>query len=108
MSSKNGSSVHGLLTDADSVDDDMELIDLQNKTGTGVEVSFNGKKSSYNNKYPHPSILAKDSENVFRLFSNHINHCYCMLLDVSFHYPEQPVEKVTTRPLPCSTCTCTI
>jgi hypothetical protein len=64
MSSKNGSSVHGLLADADSVDDDMELIDLQKKTGTGVEVSFNGKKSTHIIKYPRPSSLATDDNNV--------------------------------------------
>lgn len=64
MSSKNGSSVHGLLTDADSVDDDMELIDLQKKTGTGVEVSFNGNKSTSNIKHPCPPILALDNDSI--------------------------------------------
>lgn len=44
LSSKIGSSVHGLLADADSIDDDMELVDLQKKTESGVEVSFNGNK----------------------------------------------------------------
>ena len=102
MSSKNGSSVHGLLTDADSVDDDMELIDLQKKTGSGVEVSFNGKKSSILISNTHillflKLILITSS----RIFSDHYFN-YCMLLDVSFHYPEQPVEKVTTCPLLCS------
>ena len=43
MSSKNGNSAHGLLTDADSVDDDLELVDLQKHTESGVEVSFNGE-----------------------------------------------------------------
>jgi hypothetical protein len=107
MSSKNGSSVHGLLTDADSVDDDMELIDLQKKTGSGVEVSFNGKKSTSDIKYPHTSILAININNTLTHFSDRYFN-YCMLLDVSFHYPEQPVEKVTTCHLICSTCACTI
>lgn len=44
LSGKNGSSVHGLLTDADSIDDDMELVDLHKKSESGVEVSFNGNK----------------------------------------------------------------
>jgi hypothetical protein len=98
---KSESSMHGLLTDEQEADDNIELLAMRNAKGVGVDVSFQGlytlqfapNSFTYRSVSSEgPTLLSLQLQLSVEVFISYNDVSF--FAGVTFHYPEQPPEKV--------------